>query len=93
MKASAGEMTMHTISAFAQAVGTKLTVWLVNHGAPYVLAGTLGLAGIGAAIANPPAAGSAQNSVQSTNSHNPWQAAHHCHHYQDGDTGSFYAGY
>jgi hypothetical protein len=84
---------MHLIVAFAQAVGTKVTVWLVGHGAPYVIAATLALAGIGAAITNPPPASAPQTTVQASTPSISVQPAHHCDHDGDGGSGSYYGGY
>jgi hypothetical protein len=48
-------MEIQAIINFLHLIGTRFTLWLVGrHGAAYVLAGTLTLAAVGAAVANQP---------------------------------------
>lgn len=76
---------MHAVSSLAHSVGTRLILWLVGrHGVPYVLAGTLTMAAIGAAAATmPPTSAHSQSSTAQTTGNvtvGPYDG-HHC----DGD--------
>ncbi len=84
---------MQQLASFASSLFTRITHWLViRNGARYVLAGTVGLAALGAVVSSqaapsPTSTPSALHVSGVSNNHDGWYGGHHRHHF-----GGYYFG-